>query len=165
MQMTIAQGLLYAGRADDAKAAAQKWGWPAEGVARLTPIEPLITRPVTLPNHFDLLWGASFATGDAAYVRPIYNYYAAAVSQPDIDVGDVVQVVAAYGNQAKTKEIAGKYPRETFIKLLYAVSALWSLDSNARQHKFVAATLDQFKQQSPQSAAVVGLDALRKARP
>ena len=100
-------------------------------------------------------------------VRPIYDYLAAFLSEPGVNVADVVTMVAfkhRLVNQEAVKEMAGKYPKETFVRIAHASSALWSLESNARQHKFVAAALEQYAKQQPQSPVVKAIDDVRKLR-
>lgn len=164
-QVMVIQALRLAQRITEAKKAAQDWNWPPEQAARITPVQPLLLLKPQTPQMFDVFWGASFATGDPAYVRPIYNYYAAAVSQPDVDVKDVVATVVARhrrDNQT-TAELGKKYSREIFIRIAFAASALWSLESNASQHKFIAAALDGYVKEQPNSPAARGLIDLRKA--
>jgi hypothetical protein len=166
-QLFVVQGLRLADRTNEARAAAQQWNWPASEAARITPVEPLIKKKIAIAPHFDVMWGASFATGDAVYVRPIYDYLSAFFSEPGTDVGDVVTMVAfkhRVASQDAMKQLAGKYPKETFVRIAHASSALWSLESNARQHKFVAAALEQYAKQQPQNPAVKAIDDVRKLR-
>ena len=59
--------------------------------------------------------------------------------------------------------LKNKYPQDTFMRVVFASSALWSLDSNARQHKFVAAALNDFQKGKAGSPASAGLAEMRKA--
>lgn len=164
-QIIVVQALRFAQKTDDARMTAQRWGWPVDELARIAPVPPLLkTRPEE-PGHFDTFWGASFATGDAAYVRPIFDYYAGATTEPDVDVNDIVAVVVSRVKSDKDTMdiIARKYPRERLRWVVFAASALWSLDSNARQHKFVATALDAYVKESPTSPASKGIAALRTA--
>ena len=164
-QLIIVQALRFAQKADDARMFAQRWGWPVDELARIAPVPSLLTTRPEQPGHFDTFWGASFATGDAAYVRPIFDYYAGATTEPDIDVNDIVAVVVSRSKSDKdtTDQIARKYPRERLRWVIFAASALWSLDSNARQHRFVATALDSYVKESPASAASKGVLAVRAA--
>jgi hypothetical protein len=166
-QLFIVQGLRLAGRLNDARVAAWHWNWPAEEYAKITDVTPLKQAKATGAQIFDVMWGASFATGDSTYVRPIYEFLSAFVSEPGVEVGDVVTMVAfrhRLVNQDAVKQMAGKYPKETFARIAHASSALWSLESNARQHKFVAAALEQYAKQQPQSLAIKAIDDVRKLR-
>jgi len=167
-QVFIVAGLRLANRTHEAKAAGQQWGWSSEQIASITPVEPLATKKVATAGHFDVMWAASFATGDATYVRPIYEFFADFASQPGVDVRDAItMVMVKHGiiNRDAVKDLAKKYPQETFVRIAHASSALWSLESNARQHKFVAAALEQYAKQQPQNAAIKAIDEVRKARP
>jgi hypothetical protein len=166
-QLIVVQGLRLADRANAAKVAAWHWNWPADEHAKITSVTPLAKAKATGAQTFDVMWGASFATGDATYVRPIYDYLAAFLSEPGVNVADVVTMVAfkhRLVNQEAVKEMAGKYPKETFVRIAHASSALWSLESNARHHKFVAAALEQYAKQQPQSPAIKAIDDVRKLR-
>lgn len=164
-QTMVIQALRLAGKTSEAKRASQGWNWPPEQTERITPVLPLHSIKPKAAEGFDTFWGASFATGDPAYVRPIYNFYAAAVSQPDIDLKDVVAVVIARHRRDNQTiaDLGKKHSREIFLRIVVASSALWSLESNARQHKFVAAALDSYVKEQPSSPAVRGLIDLRKA--
>lgn len=119
------------------------------------------------PGHFDTLLGASFATGNAAYLRPIFDYYALATTEPDIDVDDIVALIVsrARSDRDMTNVIAQKYPRERLLRVVFAAAALGLLDANARKHRFMATALDGYVRESPTSAASRGVLALRAQLP
>lgn len=164
-QVIVIQALRFAQKAPEARGFAEKWGWSKEDVANIDVVRPLAATRPEQPNHFDTLWGAAFATGDASYVRPIYDYYAGVAGESDIDVNDIVAIVVAQSKSDRDAmgAFAKKYPRERLRWLVYGASALWSLDSNAQQHRFVAAALEQYKKEAPNSQATKGLAALRTA--
>jgi hypothetical protein len=114
---------------------------------------------------FDVLWAASFATGDLAYVRLIYDYYDSVASMDGVDVRDLVAISILRGRPDKDamKAIKRKYSQDTFMRVVFAASALWSLESNARQHGFVAAALDLYAKENPDSPTTLGLAEMRKA--
>lgn len=120
---------------------------------------------VTHPMHLDILWSASFATASPAYVRPIYDYYDSAAALPGVDVRDIVAIVVLKHrpNKEALDAITAKYPRDTLIRIVFAASALWSLDSNARQHTFVATALNGYEKEKAGSPAATGLTEIRKA--
>jgi hypothetical protein len=164
-QLIVVQALRFAQKTDEAKAYAEKRGWSADDVARIAPVRPLLATRPEEPSHFDTFWGASFATGDAAYVRPIYDYYAGVLSEPGIDANDIVTIVVSRTRPSKeaTDAIVTKYPRERLRWVIFAATALWSLDQNAQQHTFVAAALDQYVKEAPGGPAAKGLAAFRAA--
>jgi hypothetical protein len=155
-QIMVVQSLRLAQKIQDARNLAQKWGWPPEQMAPITPVQPLLAMKPQGAAHFDTFWGASFATGDAKYVRPIYDYYAAVVGEPGIDVRDLTTLVISKSNKGAVQAIVQKYPKEQFSRVAHASSALWSLESNARQHKFVAAAIDQYMKENPEGPATKG---------
>ena len=164
-QAVVIQGLRLAGRHADALAAAKAWGWPPDQMAPITPVTPLRQAKVSHPSSFDVMWAASFATGDAAYVRPIYDYYESVATLPSVDVRDMVALVMLRHKPDKDamEALKNKYPQDTFMRIVFASSALWSLESNARQHKFVATALSGYQKEKPGSPAATGLAEMRKA--
>ncbi len=166
-QFIVVEGLRMADRHDKAVATAQSWGWSQDQIATIRPGFPLHRLRPDQQNSFDILWGASFATGDAIYVRPIYDYYAAVAAQSDIEVRDIVVVAvvikAKSGSDNEVMPIFTKYPPGILVRVTHAAEALWSLESNARQHKFVAAALDRYVKEQPAAPAAKGLNELRSA--
>jgi hypothetical protein len=162
-QPVVTMALMLAGKTPEAKDAAQRWGWPPERMAKIAGMPPLLSHKIERPDQFDLLWGASFATADPVYVRPIYNYLETTASTPGIDAEDIVALIVlrARPNKQAMEALGRKYPREIFIRLVVASSALWSLESNGRQHKFVAAALDAFAKEKPGSPAAKAINDLR----
>jgi hypothetical protein len=164
-QAAVIQGLRLADRYPDAIAAAKRWNWPPEQMAPITPVRPLRQAKPTQPGSFDVLWAASFATGDEVYVRPIYDFYDSVASTAGVDVRDIVALVMLRVRRDRETfdAIKQKYPQETLVRVISASSALWSLESNARQHKFVAAALDRYAKERPGSPTTDGLTEMRKA--
>ena len=133
------------------------------GIASLPP--RLSGLRVTHPMHLDILWSASFATANPAYVRLIYDYYESVAALPGVDVRDLVSIMTLRHrpNKEALEAIKNKYPQDTFIRVVFASSALWSLESNARQHTFVATALGGYEKEKPGSPASAGLADMRKA--
>ena len=92
-QALVIQGLRLADRHPEAVSAAKRWEWPPEQMAPITPVWPLRQSKPEHPSSFDVLWAASFATGDDAYVRPIWDYYDSIASTAGVDVRDIVAIV------------------------------------------------------------------------
>ncbi len=114
-------------------------------------------------QEFDFFWGASFATGDGAYVRPILEHYRSVAERPDIKVKDIVAVVAAQQTK-KTDELTEMRARlgdDKLVEIVVAASALWSLNSNATQHAFVKKEVDDFLKRRKGTPAAEGLIAAR----
>jgi hypothetical protein len=164
-QFIVVEGLRMADRHDQAVAAAARWGWSQDRIATIRPGFPLHRLRPDQPMTFDMFWGASYATGDASYVRPIYDYYASVAARPDIEVRDIV-MFAVKGKSRPDNEVMAilrKYPPGILVQLGNAAEALLSLESNARQHKFVAAALDRYVKEQPAAPAAKGLNELRSA--
>jgi hypothetical protein len=154
-EATVIQGLRLAGKTPEALRAAERWGWPPEQMKPITPVVPLARIKADSPQAFDLLWAASFASADEIYVRPIYAYFASVASEKGVDPADLAATALARHarNTDVGRTLSAKYPRDVFIRIVYAASALWSLESNARQHRFVAAAVDRFVKEQPDTVA------------
>jgi hypothetical protein len=96
--------------------------------------------------HLDILWGASFASGDRLYVRKILDYFAATADR-SLDVAIVVAHASAWMSGSRRyplKKLLSKYDHSESMEIIRAASALWSLKSNARKHSFVHEALSDF---------------------
>lgn len=162
-QLAIILSLQRADRVPEAKRVAERWGWSAQQVASITPVPLLNQIKADHPEVFDALWAASFAGADARYVRPIYDFYVRTASEEGIDAADMTTIALARhsGDVGTVRALASKYSQSVFPRVVYAASALWSLESNARQHAFVAAALDGFLKEQPDSKATKALQEYR----
>jgi hypothetical protein len=59
------------------------------------------------------------------------------------------------------RQLLEKYGKEKAIELFFISSALWSLNSNARQHAFVASMVNDYVQKHPASPAAQALVEMR----
>jgi hypothetical protein len=107
-------------------------------------------------EQFDLLWGASFATGDPRYCAKILEQYAR-VANEDGNAEDLVAIVRARATNADLRWLAAKRGSAKFVELAVASSALWSLRSNALQHEFVRAMVDAYVKAHPGEPAAKAL--------
>lgn len=98
---------------------------------------------ITLPTHLDILWGASFASGDDRYVLKIIDFYAKIANQSNELAGDITKIALKYPNApTETKSsLRRKYGDRGFYQLAFAATALWGMTSNARQHTFIRRSL------------------------
>jgi hypothetical protein len=113
-------------------------------------------------TEFDLLWGASFATGDRRYCSKILARFAA-LANVDGNAEDMVAIVKAISAGAQkgdSKWLVDKRGAEKARELAIVSSALWSLHSNARQHDFVRAVVNDYIQAHPKEPASKALLAL-----
>jgi len=89
----------------------------------------VLTFKLTSPAQMDMLWAYFFATGQKKPIRRIIsvlNYY------------KYNGAIDSYKSSNKTKEDRQKALYETMFK-----SAVWSLKSNAKQHKKVKKTIEE----------------------
>jgi hypothetical protein len=147
-----------------ARRAAGKWHWSDAEVAKLAAIKPLRQLVPEGPSDLDTLWGAAFATGDPAYVRKIYDFYAAVANDPKVEFGDIVLVIQARRNNKmdSLRGIGERYSPEMVQKIVFAASAIWSLMANAAAHPFVKAELDRIEKEAAATNAAKAMVALRQ---
>lgn len=112
------------------------------------------------PADFDLLWGASFASGDPKYCRKILARYVAFANEGD-NVADMVAILASRVSKADLRPMLARVGEAKFRELVDVSTALWSLDSNAKQHDFVRKEIDVYISAHPKEPAAFALFALR----
>jgi hypothetical protein len=116
---------------------------------------------VRTPTHLDILWGASFASGDGHFVRMIVDFFAGTANRSGDIALDVLQTAVALsgGPRDILGTLRGKYGDENTVEIIYAATALWSLEANSEQHPFVRQVLTEYIQDHGDTAAWV-LDLL-----
>jgi hypothetical protein len=141
-----------------------KWHWSDKDLSTLADIKPLDQLVPASASDLDTLWGAAFATGDAAYVRKIYEFYAKLADDPKVEFGDIVRVVQARATRKNEglRGIIERYPPEMANRIVVAASALWSLMTNAGLHPFVKTELDRIEKDASGTNAVKAMVALRQ---
>lgn len=114
-------------------------------------------------NALDMLWGASFATGDPQYAKRILDFYAPVADRGTIDVDDLVGVVKAIksGDMRNVPALRSKYGDEKVVELVFAATALWGLNMNAGPHPFVRKLMHSYVAANPSEPAARGLITLR----
>lgn len=117
---------------------------------------------VSHPTHLDIHWGASFATGSPRHVAAITDFFAQAANQSEAVAVDIAQIVIEMmgGPKGTLAQLRGKYGTDGAIRMAYAASALWALQSNARQHAFVDQYVRKYMADNPDTPATKALTAL-----
>jgi hypothetical protein len=163
-QTVVLISLEAAGNDAAARRIAGKWRWDEAEVAKLAAIKPLAGLVPENPSDLDTLWGAAFSTGDPAYVRKIYDFYAKVANDPQVAFGDIVRVIQARRNTKpdSLRGIGERYSIEMAQKIVFAASAIWSLMANATSHPFVKAELDRIEKEAAATNAVKAIVALRQ---
>jgi hypothetical protein len=129
-------------------------GYGAPDLARLPPSLDAVTAKG--PSEFDLLWGASFATGDPRYCLKILASYAA-VANATGTVEDIVALAKTLHSGADNHWVVEKWGADKARELIVQAVALWALDSNARQHEFVRTAVANYMGAHPNEPASKGL--------
>jgi tetratricopeptide (TPR) repeat protein len=113
------------------------------------------------PSDFDLLWGASFATGEPRYCAKILKRFAE-VANADDNADDLVHLVRNMEGGRDQQWIVEKRGADKARELVLASTALWSLHSNAQQHAFVRGMVTEYLAQHPTEPAAKALVALAR---
>jgi hypothetical protein len=116
----------------------------------------------TGPSEFDMFWGASFATGDPRYCMKIIEHFAA-VANVEGDLEDMVTLVRGYGTETDMHWVVEKRGADKARYLIEQSTALWALDSNARQHEFIRVAVANYVAQHPEEPGSKALVALARA--
>jgi hypothetical protein len=119
---------------------------------------------VKTPTHLDILWGASFASGDGRYPRKVIGFLEKTANRSHETAIDILKLAAAMrGPDRKlVAEMKAKYDDATLIQLVYAATATWGLSSNAQQHPFVDREVAEYVAANPQTPTGKLLDAVHK---
>ncbi len=144
-------------KADAVAARLEARGAAAPDYSHLPP--GLDVMPLTGPTEFDMLWGASFATGDPRYCSRILQRFAG-VANRDGNAQDMLTIVRSMNAPADLRWVTEKRGSESARELVNVSSALWSLDSNARQHDFVRKVVGGYVDAHPEEPASRVLAAL-----
>ena len=154
-EQVIAVALTFAGQRSKAIRYVRAHGWNEKFVEHLRSLpDNLLTMPVQSGADLDVMWSASFATGDPIYVERILDMIKGHVNSGVFDVEDIISSTKFMRNR-KNKEglrkLVDKYGEERFMQLVYTASALWASGSNAFQHPFVKRTVEARINIAPQS--------------
>jgi hypothetical protein len=168
-QAVAVAGVRIAGQGQKAQSLARSYGWPDDKVEAAGRGGNIREVRVASADDLDILWGASFAAGDAFYVHKILTFYAEFAKRPDVAVDDLVSIVKFVHGQrvhgqrqgGDLKWVVQKYGEARAREFVVAAAALWALDSNSRQHAFVRQLVDQFLAEQAGSLAAKGLLGLR----
>lgn len=97
-------------------------------------------------THLDILWGASFASGDGRHVRKILDVMAATANRSEAIALDVagVMIAMAGGPPEPLETLRHRYGNDEAYRIVLAATALWALLSNAQQHPFVEAAIGDY---------------------
>jgi len=117
---------------------------------------------VTHPTHLDILWSASFVTGTPRHVAVITDFFAQIANQSETVAVDIAQIAVEMmgGPKGTIAQLRGKYGDDGTRRLVYASSALWALQSNARQHVFVDQFVRKYIADNPGTPATKALTAM-----
>jgi hypothetical protein len=116
----------------------------------------------TGPTEFDMLWGASFATGDPRYCSKILARFAG-MANVDGNANDILAIAKAAGTGADMHWVVDKRGAAKARELSIIASALWALNSNAQQHEFVRKVVGDYVQAHPTEPASKTLLSLARA--
>jgi hypothetical protein len=118
---------------------------------------------VATGTHMDILWGASFASGDPRHARKLMDFLARTANRSEAVALDITRIALAVlaGRKENLGELRGRYGDDGFREIVLAATALWGLASNARQHDFVDKAVAAYIRDHPGTPATKALDTLR----
>ncbi|HEX8165413.1 MAG TPA: hypothetical protein VF601_06440 [Beijerinckiaceae bacterium] len=118
---------------------------------------------VVTPTHMDILWGASFASGDGRHARKLMDFFARTANRSEAVAQDVARTVLAMtgGPKEVFGELRGRYGDGGAREIAYAATALWAVTSNARQHPFVDRAVAAYMREHPGTPATKALNVVR----
>lgn len=122
---------------------------------------------IATPSHLDILWGAAFASGDAKFVLMIIDYFARTADLDESVARDIARTLVAMagGPTEVYAELRKRYGVLAARQIVFAASALWALQSNSRQHEFVARAVAKYIEDHPGTPAQKALAATRPRAP
>jgi hypothetical protein len=114
-------------------------------------------------THLDILWGASFASGDGRYALMIADFLARTANRSEAIALDVARIAAASsrGDTSSLASLKDKYEPALLLEVVYAATAAWGLTSNARQHAFVNSAVTGYISEHSGTLAAKVLSVLR----
>jgi hypothetical protein len=162
VQQVVGFSLSLAGKRDKTVNYLKKNGWPRSEIDRIFgqmffSNPDLLTSPIIGTTDLDVLWGASFATGNRAYPKKIIDHVATVVDSGKYRVEDIMYFAPPPQNLGKVKDdpvlnsIIGRYKRKDLNDLLMNGVAVWGLGSNALQHEFVMELIQERIAEAPSS--------------
>lgn len=159
----LAVSLRLAGQQARAESLVQKLrSWDYSAVPNLAAIPASLDAvDAAGPSDFDLLWGASFATGDPRYCSKILQRFAE-VANADDHADDLVHLVRDRESGGDQQWLLEKRGKEEARELIIAATALWSLHSNAQQHAFVHGVVNEYLTAHPSEPAAKALASLAR---
>ena len=112
-------------------------------------------------THLDILWGAAFASGDGMFVRMIADVLAQTANRSELIALDVARTALAImgGPKEIMGHLRGKYGDAGAREIIFAATALWGLQSNARQHQFVERAVTKYVADHPGTPTAKALTA------
>ena len=157
-QAIVAVGLALAGQAGRAGSIVGRLrleGAPSPDLARLP--RNLDAVPAEDAKLVELLWGASFATGDGKYCQKILDAYVAVANQ-DGNAADLMTIARGHGlNGEALQQIMQTRGPRVAQTLMSMGSALWSLHANAQLHDFVRQVVSAYVTAHPKDHAAEAL--------
>lgn len=156
VQTVIGVGLALAGMTEKAVEYARRNGWPAEKIdAVKQAYGNLLEARISEGRELDMLWSASFATGDKRYPARIIDVIAENLASGKFQAQDIAYlgdpVNLRKSDNAELARIAGRYKDQDLEELMMNGSAIWSLGSNAKQHAFVMEAVQERIAAAPDS--------------
>jgi len=156
VQRLIGYGLVQAGMEEESAVFLRRNGWPDEVIDIIRQAPPsILGMPIEVAPQLDMVWGASFATGDRRYPEKIIDFLAETLASGKFGVEDIAYVGRPENvsgrNNPELVRILGRHGTRGAYELVLNGTALWGLGSNAKQHGFVMEAVQARIAEAPQS--------------
>lgn len=114
-------------------------------------------------THLDILWGASFASGDGRYARMIVDFFARTANRSEPIAMDVARTAIAMMGGPKDifGELKPRYGNDLTVEIIIAGTALWGIQANAREHAFIDQVVTKYISEQAGTHAAQALAATR----
>ncbi len=152
-EIVLLNALWLAGLPRETVSAMQALGWSQDRIAsmsqRLTRIPELGAYRVATGADQDMFWGAFYASGDEKYVLKVLECYVETANS-GIKAEDIAAVAAGISDPTRRtnlRESLQQYSNTARLQAGIAAAALWSLGSNAAQHRRVHQILARYVHQ------------------
>jgi len=139
--LALAYGL--SGQPERGLAVAREIGLDEKQQAIISSSPSLRKLTIRNPTELDYLWGAAFATGDSAYIKPIVQRFMQLADQPQ-KANDVLAMTEfMHMRRSDMRTIKERYDRPTLLDLALASAILAALSKNAAEHEFIRNLITQ----------------------
>jgi hypothetical protein len=143
LRSDLAVAYSLSGQPERGLALAQEIGLDEKSQAFIRSSRPLHNLTVRSPTELDYLWGAAFATGNPAYIKPIVRRFVQLMDQPQKASDVLAMTEFMHTRKGDIRAIKDRYERSALLDLALASAILAALSKNAAEHEFIRNVVGQ----------------------